>query len=178
MSRPERRRSVEATKEVVMFETIVWASDGSAAADRALDYAKILAHAGGGRLVAVHCREIFAGRGGGYPVLADDDELVEKIEEQAKEAEREGLTVSLRVINTGSAATAQVIADAAKEAGADVIVVGTRGHGPFTGLIVGSVTQRLLHDARCPVLAVPGKEAPDASARVPRARTAVLGRDS
>ena len=48
-----------------------------------------------------------------------------------------------------------MIADAAREVDADVIVVGTRGHAPIAGLLLGSVTQRLLHIAPCPVLSVP-----------------------
>ena len=36
-----------------------------------------------------------------------------------------------------------------------MIVVGTRGHGPVVGVVVGSVTQQLLNLAPCPVLAVP-----------------------
>ena len=143
-----------------MFDKILWATDGSAAADRALPYAKSLARGEGKRLVVVHCREIFTGRGGGYPVLADDPELVEKIRAQVEEARADGLKVSARIITDGAPAAAHVIAGAAREHGADVIVVGTRGHGPVTGLLIGSVTQRLLHVAPCPVLAVPsGKHA-------------------
>ena len=44
---------------------------------------------------------------------------------------------------------------AARELSADVIVVGTRGHGRRSGMLLGSVTQRLLHVAPCPVVAVP-----------------------
>lgn len=46
----------------------------------------------------------------------------------------------------------------AKSESADVIVVGTRGHTALVGLLLGSVTQRLLLIAPCPVLAVPGAE--------------------
>jgi nucleotide-binding universal stress UspA family protein len=144
-----------------MFKTILWATDGSATADRALPYAKSLAEGEGKRLIAVHCRELLiGGRASGYPLLADDDELQEKILRQVEEARAEGLDATAEVISAAAPGAAHVIADAAREIGADVIVVGTRGHAPVAGLLVGSVTQRLLHVAPCPVFAVPaGKQA-------------------
>jgi nucleotide-binding universal stress UspA family protein len=50
---------------------------------------------------------------------------------------------------------ARSIADVAKETGADLIVVGTRGHSALAGVFLGSVTLKLLHLAGCPVLCVP-----------------------
>jgi nucleotide-binding universal stress UspA family protein len=47
------------------------------------------------------------------------------------------------------------IADMAAENGADLIIVGTRGHSALGGVLLGGVTQRLLHVAPCPVLMVP-----------------------
>ncbi|WP_432133696.1 MULTISPECIES: universal stress protein [unclassified Streptomyces] len=47
----------------------------------------------------------------------------------------------------------QVLTEAADNALG--LVVGTRGHGGFTGMLLGSVSQGVLHHARCPVITVP-----------------------
>lgn len=139
-----------------MFKTIVWASDGSEAADRALPFAKELAAGEGRSLVVVHSKErIVGGRSAGYPVLADEDELETKIKSQVEALRADGLDVAFKEIGGAAGHVAHMIADAASDVGADVIVVGTRGHSAVAGLLLGSVTQRLLHVAPCPVLAVP-----------------------
>ncbi|MFF4741374.1 universal stress protein [Streptomyces sp. NPDC001262] len=47
----------------------------------------------------------------------------------------------------------EVLAEASEKALG--VVVGTRGHGGFTGMLLGSVSQGVLRHARCPVIAVP-----------------------
>jgi nucleotide-binding universal stress UspA family protein len=64
-----------------------------------------------------------------------------------------GIPVRARVIE-GNAA--QVLIDAS--AGADLLVVGSRGHGGFTEALLGSVGQHCVQHAHCPVVVVRGQE--------------------
>ncbi len=139
-----------------MFRTIIWATDGSETADGALPFATALADSESGRLIAVHGKEVFVGgRATGVPVLADEEELEAKIDRQVNELRAVGLDVTLKLVSGMPKHAAQMLADVAREVDADAIVVGTRGHGPLAGAVIGSVTQQLLHLAPCPVLAVP-----------------------
>ena len=45
---------------------------------------------------------------------------------------------------------------ARRSGGLDLLVVGSRGHGPVRRLLLGSTSTRLVREARCPVLVVPG----------------------
>lgn len=144
-----------------MFRKIVWATDGSDSADKALEVAKTLASESGGELVAVHCEELtLPGKGGGsYPVAANEDDLRSKIERQVSELAGDGITATLETTRAKVGGAAPAIARVARAHESDAIVVGTRGHSPIAGLLVGSVTQRLLHISPCPVIAVPTREA-------------------
>jgi nucleotide-binding universal stress UspA family protein len=138
-----------------MFTTIIWATDGSENADRALTFARELAQESTCALVAVHSKELLTGRVGGFPLLADEEDVETKIARQIDAAKEDG--IDARAIFAGGHAghAAQTVAEVADSVGADLIVVGTRGRTPFAGLMLGSVAQRLLHVAQCPVLAVP-----------------------
>jgi len=138
-----------------MFKVIIWATDGSSGAERALPFAKGLAQADGARLVVVHVKEITAGRGGTYPVKVDEDKIQTAIGKQVADLKQEGLQATLQLADVMAGGAAHVIAEIADKEGADLIVAGTRGHGPLSGLMLGSVTQRLLHIVHCPVLVIP-----------------------
>lgn len=60
------------------------------------------------------------------------------------------VTVLPRVVNGHPA---QVLVDAA--AGAQMLVVGSRGHGTFAGIMLGSVSQHCVQHPPCPVVVVP-----------------------
>jgi nucleotide-binding universal stress UspA family protein len=51
---------------------------------------------------------------------------------------------------------AQILLDAAD--GAELLVVGCRGHGGFTEALLGSVSQNCVHHARCPVVIIRGRK--------------------
>ena len=61
----------------------------------------------------------------------------------------EGIEVERQVVE---GAAAQVLIGAS--VGADLLVVGSRGHGGFVGLMIGSVSQQCVHHAPCPVVVV------------------------
>ena len=52
------------------------------------------------------------------------------------------------------------IVSVARELDADLVVVGARGLGGIERLLLGSVSERVLRDARCPVLIVKGLREP------------------
>jgi nucleotide-binding universal stress UspA family protein len=137
-----------------MFKKIVWATDGSEGADRALELAKTMAAQNKASLLALHSIEYMAAKGTALQD-ADDDERQAKIRRQVEQLASEGIEASVRIVEGGMSGAAHTIATVAKEEGAELIVMGTRGHTVLAGLLLGSVSQRLLHLAPCPVLVVP-----------------------
>lgn len=66
--------------------------------------------------------------------------------------------VDERIAATGRALAGTpgaTIAEACEEAGADLLVAGSRGYGPVMRVLIGSVSTQLMHRAPCPVLVVP-----------------------
>ncbi|WP_326561686.1 universal stress protein [Micromonospora sp. NBC_01796] len=89
----------------------------------------------------------------------------------AERAALDDLLVNWRQKHPEVAVTTEVVADTPGRAlvnasrNAQLVVVGSRGHGGFGGLLLGSVSQQLLHHSRCPVAVVreipPSTEGPD-----------------
>ncbi|MBU1611225.1 MAG: universal stress protein, partial [Proteobacteria bacterium] len=65
--------------------------------------------------------------------------------------EAEGIAHETRIFG---GPTAEVIFDTAEVEKVDMIVMGTRGKSELSGLLVGSVTHKILHIAPCPVLVI------------------------
>lgn len=78
------------------------------------------------------------------------DATVTTVLEEDEQAGRAPVKVTTDAVE-GHAA--QVLLDAVTPA--DVLVVGSRGHGGVTGALLGSVTQHVVNHARCPVVVVP-----------------------
>ena len=140
-----------------MFETIVVGLDGSEGSRRALELAVRLAREGEAKLVLAHIEERILGKGGG-PMHADEEEVLAGVRREAEALASQGVDTSVEATSVMLGGPAHDIEAIADRAGADLIVVGTRGSTPVTGLLVGSVTQRLLHIAKRPVLAVPPRD--------------------
>jgi nucleotide-binding universal stress UspA family protein len=149
-----------------MSARIIVGVDGSAGSRLALEWAVGEARLRGARLVAVHTWEtpllgtgsdpFGAGPGAIDPSL--DADLIERFAADAKELlERELAAVDTSGIEVERLLEARNAADALIDAArdADLLVVGTRGHGGFKGLLLGSVSQQAAHHASCPVVIVP-----------------------
>lgn len=140
-----------------MFTRILCATDGSEPADRALRYAAELTRHEGGELHIAHVIErLLGGRMSGQNVFLNEAEVDDKIKAQtARLTDEYGVSVTLHMTKGDASHVAQRLSAIADAIDADLIVVGTRGHSSLGGLILGSVTQRLLHATRRPVLALP-----------------------
>ncbi len=148
-----------------MFTNVVWATDGSEHAERAREYATRIAQRDGATLHVAHVVEKLVGaRVAGQNANLDEEQLDVRIRRQAEAiAAEHGIDVKLHLITGRTGDVALRIAEIAHDTGADLIVIGTRGHSAVVGAVIGSVTQRLLHVAGCAVLAVPPLRAHDAA---------------
>ncbi|MFN8159981.1 MAG: universal stress protein [Solirubrobacterales bacterium] len=137
-----------------MFERIAVAVDGSEGSRRAAEVAAEIARRDGAELVLVHVDERMATKGRA-DVHPDEELIQEGIRRLAGDLDASGVPTSVRMATVMAGGAGHVVAEVAGEEGADLIVAGTRGHSSLAGLLVGSVTHRLLHVSAVPVLVVP-----------------------
>ncbi len=132
---------------------VVVGVDGSKAADQALYWAMKEAKLRNASLKIVHAWEypslvygVYSDEGldlesGGKEVLKRSTELARSIDAN---------TLITTVLKEGNAVS--ILADEAADA--DLLVVGSRGHGGFTSLVLGSVSSQLSHHSPAPLVIV------------------------
>jgi nucleotide-binding universal stress UspA family protein len=87
-------------------------------------------------------------------VLETEGEASELVDGIVRELKDAGVSVRGEVVRAPIAHTARTILDVAKEEGAGLIVMGTRGLSDWDRLLVGSVAHKVVHLADLPVLIV------------------------
>jgi nucleotide-binding universal stress UspA family protein len=143
---------------------VLVAIDGSEAAGLAVDLVAGVAWPDGSEIVVAQAVETGVGLfGGPWPALAvvqmdrieaEIRELADQTVHEARERlARPGLSVDA-VVLPGRAATA--IVDRARHMQADVVVVGSRGHGTIESMLLGSVSAEVVDRAPAPVLVARG----------------------
>jgi nucleotide-binding universal stress UspA family protein len=140
---------------------IVVGVDGSVGSKKALQWAVEEAKLRGAKVDAVQAWSFpYYGEVAAMAAVAVDGTELERaaaaslaavVEALAPDPAAGGVVVEQHV-HRGDAASA--LLRAAEEADADLLVVGSRGHGGFTGLLLGSVSQQCVHHASCPVVVV------------------------
>jgi len=133
--------------------TIVVGVDGSAHAARALAQAGDLAERTGAQIIAVHATHGTQTDASVQPLATRRRSLPDLLEDWCTPLHVRGLDDHESVIVEGDARTALV--EVADERGADLLVIGSRGLGPVTKLVLGSVASSLIHHSHIPVTVVP-----------------------
>ena len=133
--------------------TIVVGVDGSEHARRALEWAIDEARLRGAELHLVHSWKFPPPSplpdGGIAP--ADFEGAANAILDDACSIVPDGVAIRREIANDNAAHALVRCSERA-----DLVVVGARGLGGFTGLLLGSVSEQVVHHARCPVVVVPG----------------------
>lgn len=148
--------------------TVVVGVDGSDNANAALDFAVAEARLRSATLRVVAAWNVpptMYGADFGATFAPLDPSVTDSVREHARSAAEEAAEAARgrapdvecdAVVEEGDPAAA--LLEHAKDA--DLIVVGTRGLGGFKSLLLGSVSQKVVHHAPCPVVIVPAP-APD-----------------
>ena len=140
-----------------MFKAILVPTDASESAQRALMIALELAKEFGSRILLLHV--VFTPEALGYTLSSGITVPQEEISIYGREA----LTSALVGIDIGNVPIekkqvpghpAVAILEESESGHFDLVVMGSRGHGPIAGSLLGSVSQRVLSKAECPVMIV------------------------
>jgi nucleotide-binding universal stress UspA family protein len=140
---------------------IVVGVDGSANSEQALRWAARLAADFGARLEAVSAWDFPASYGfGSVPQDWDPAGDMRKVLDETVRAVFGDHPPAGLQRQTREGGAASVLIEASQ--GATMLVVGSRGHGGFAGMLLGSVSANVAEHASCPVLVIHGDQAPPA----------------
>lgn len=150
---------------MITLKNILVATDFGEPADAALLYGRALAKAFGARLHVLHVVEdAYASAYASEMYVPPDPSVQAEINEAAQKRLDElvldsdgsgpAVTTVLRISN----APAPAIVGYAKDEGIDLIVIGTHGRKGIAHLLLGSVAERVVRTAPCPVLTVHSPE--------------------
>ena len=167
---------------MITLKHILVATDFGEPADAAFAYGRELARTFGASLDVLHVADNVLARGyAAEGFLASYPELQRDIEEAAAKrlsamvCDEDRTVLKARTVIRVSASPAIAIVDYARDAHVDLIVMGTHGRGAMAHLLMGSVAERVVRLAPCPVLTVRHPEhefvMPDALVAVERARS-------
>ena len=146
---------------MIALKKILVATDFSEPSDAALAYGRELARTFGASLTVLHIVDNILTRAyGAEGVVLADPELQREIETSAQrqvdaslfDEDRQALGAVGLVITSNSPSAA--IVTYARDASVDLIVMGTHGRGAIAQLLMGSVAERVVRIAPCPVLTV------------------------
>ncbi|MCB0984706.1 MAG: universal stress protein [Ilumatobacteraceae bacterium] len=136
---------------------IVVGVDGSEDGERALRWALETAHRRDLSILLVHGLDVGLSAadpyGGGYVLEQLQDAGRLALEAAAKMCADAGIECESK-LEMGSPGYLLV----EESRGAAMLVIGSRGHGGFVGLLLGSVSNACVHHAHCPVVVVPPPE--------------------
>jgi len=157
---------------MIAIKNIVVATDFGEPADVALTYGRNFARAFSANLYVVHVVNDLATAAPVSEIPMDFTKVQAQIDAEARASLDVLITDddlrTLKVTKTllASSTPARAILDYAAEIRADIIIVGTHGRGGLAEFFLGSVAQKIVRSAPCPVLTVRANErefvAPDA----------------
>ena len=143
------------------MKTIVIATDGSSSAREAVAFGLELAAEHDTTATFVHvvpAIDVVPTAGYG-PAAAHRHEVThadrQPLDEAGRLAEEAGVPARLELLRGDPVGEIVTYSDSVD---ADLIVIGSRGHGALTGMLLGSISSAVLHEARRPVLVVRGAE--------------------
>ncbi|MBI1828044.1 MAG: universal stress protein [Thaumarchaeota archaeon] len=137
-----------------MFSRILVAVDGSQSAEKAFEKSIYLAQKCNSKLDVVHVVQCELG-GDSATTFELIDELKIKAEKMLDEYKIQATKSNVPIeIMVTQGDPAQVIIEIAKTKRYDLIIMGTRGRSAFQELLIGSVSQKVMHHASCPVMVI------------------------